>query len=219
MIRSIVTGCDRNTEWQLPWFIGNYFKHNDTRLLVADFGMSKEMRARTESIDNVEVFSFESKGKGWFKKPRALLQATVIVEVACWLDTDCEVRGNLEGIFKHYVPGTLGMVEDRPWTVRRGTHGPWYNSGVVLSDHNRNLSAWATQCEVNPVQGDQEVLYGMIAAMSDIEKLGWINPLPHKYNTLRLDYIDKIAVKDPLIVHHTGQKGKEVIREQMSNDQ
>ena len=28
-----------------------------------------------------------------------------------------------------------------------------------------------------------------------IKKLGAIKPLPHEYNTLRLDYIDKIDVK------------------------
>ena len=46
-------------------------------------------------------------------------------------------------------------------------------------------------------------------------KMSIIEPLPHKYNTLRLDYVDNIAVKNPLIVHHTGKKGKEVIKEQI----
>jgi hypothetical protein len=46
----------------------------------------------------------------------------------------------------------------------------------------------------------------------EIKKLTYINPLPHAYNTLRIDYIDGIAVKNPKIVHHTGAKGNEVIR-------
>ena len=40
-----------------------------------------------------------------------------------------------------------------------------------------------------------------------------IRPLPHEYNTLRLDYIDKIDVKNPKVIHHTGKKGNEVIKE------
>jgi hypothetical protein len=51
----------------------------------------------------------------------------------------------------------------------------------------------------------------------EIKKLAYINPLPHTYNTLRLDYIDGINVRNPKIVHHTGDKGKDVIRGQMKN--
>ena len=38
----IVTGCDEKTEWQLPWFLDNYFKHNTIPIAVANFGMSEE---------------------------------------------------------------------------------------------------------------------------------------------------------------------------------
>ena len=50
---------------------------------------------------------------------------------------------------------------------------------------------------------------------NEIKKLGAIRPLPHEYNTLRLDYIDKIDVKNPKVIHHTGKKGNEVIKEQI----
>jgi hypothetical protein len=49
----------------------------------------------------------------------------------------------------------------------------------------------------------------------EIKKLSFINPLPHTYNTLRLDYIDNIAVENPRIIHHTGEKGNNVIRKQL----
>ena len=62
-----------------------------------------------------------------------------------------------------------------------------------------------------PNKGDQEVLY-LLMEGNAIKKLGAII-LPHEYNTLRLDYIDKIDVKNPKIVHHTGEKGSNVIRE------
>ena len=50
----------------------------------------------------------------------------------------------------------------------------------------------------------------------EILKMAVIEPLPHKYNTLRLDYLDCIAVRNPLINHHTGKKGKEIIKEMMN---
>ena len=49
-----------------------------------------------------------------------------------------------------------------------------------------------------------------------LQKLTYINPLPHTYNTLRLDYIDGINVKNPKIVHHTGKKGNDAIRRQIN---
>ena len=39
-----ITGCDKNTEWQLPWFWDHYRENNKTPLKVIDFGMSEEMR-------------------------------------------------------------------------------------------------------------------------------------------------------------------------------
>jgi len=105
------------------------------------------------------------------------------------------------------------MVEDRPWSSRRPEMGAWYNSGVVLIEGiPLVLRDWERECINNPTQGDQEVLY-LLMEGNAIKKLGAINPLPHEYNTLRLDYIDKIDVKNPKIVHHTGEKGNNVIRE------
>ena len=42
-----------------------------------------------------------------------------------------------------------------------------------------------------------------------------MKPVPHKYNTLRLDHLDGITVNN-LVEHHTGSKGKEVIRRQIN---
>ena len=105
------------------------------------------------------------------------------------------------------------MVIDRPWTTRRPQNGDWYNSGVVMTDRNLVLESWMLRTESAPEQGDQEVLHYMY---SPIEKLSKIYPLPHTYNTLRIDYIDNIAVKDPIVIHHTGRKGNDKIREMMT---
>lgn len=216
MSNIFLTGCDINTEWQLPWFIERYKAHNSTPIVCADFGMSNEGLEFAEKKFNL-VIEVKSKAKGWFKKPRAILDASYLdgVEKTCWVDTDCEVTSDISGIFKLSEQGRLGMVKDRPWTNRRNSLGDWYNSGVVLVEGTPNiLRAWADECIRDPVQGDQEVLYLMMGG-DELKKLTCINPLPHKYNTLRLDYIDGIDVKNPKIIHHTGAKGKEVIRKQM----
>lgn len=215
-----ITGCDSNTEWQLPWFWKNYKEHNDTVLIPIDFGMSDEMREWCkEEIGGYKTL--KSNAKGWFKKPFAMLLATETIfdmkfDKVCWLDTDCQVMGDISGIFEYTQPHKICMVEDRPWTRRRGELGAWYNSGVVaFEDKPSILKSWANECLQNPVQGDQEVLYMMMNG-DEILKMAVIEPLPHKYNTLRLDYLDGIAVRNPLIVHHTGKKGKEVIKEMMN---
>lgn len=207
-----LTGCDDKTEWQLPWFMDNFRQHNqEARIVLADFGMSDFMRSSMESSFD-EVVPIISNAKGWFKKPMAIETVARGVDKVCWIDTDCEIKGNIEHIFDLSEPNKLGMVEDRPWTRRRNELGKWYNSGVVLVEGCPSiLNDWTSECESNPVQGDQEVLYLMMGG-DEIKKLTYINPLPHAYNTLRIDYIDGIAVKNPKIIHHTGAKGNEVIR-------
>jgi hypothetical protein len=213
MHKIFLTGCDKNTEWQLPWFLENYRKHNNTPIVLADFGMSKEAREVAEKQFDL-VISVISEAKGWFKKPRAILDATQLdgIKKVCWLDTDCEVTTDISDIFDLSEQGKLGMVKDRPWSTRRNELGEWYNSGVVLVENTPNvLKWWADECIRNPVQGDQEVLYLMMDGDA-LKKMSYIAPIPHTYNTLRLDYIDNIQVKNPKIIHHTGEKGNAVIK-------
>ena len=76
-----ITGCDKNTRWQLDWFKKNYDKHNDTSLHVFDFD------------------TFEPGLAGWFKKPAAMIEASKMADQVCWIDTDCEVRDDISKIF------------------------------------------------------------------------------------------------------------------------
>lgn len=213
-----LTGCDSNTEWQLPWFLENWQCHSGVPLLIADFGMSEEMLSHLHQhptyMKRMQVFSFNSPVEGWFKKPRAIWVATKMSTRVCWLDTDCQINGKIDDIWDHFQPNVLNMVKDRPWTTRRPENGDWFNSGVVMTDRNEVLRQWTEKTESDPDQGDQEVLHYM---MTPIEKVGKINPLPHKYNTLRIDYIDNIAVPDPVVIHHTGHKGNEKIRQMMGS--
>ena len=196
-----ITGCDSNHQWMLPWFKENFYKHNpDAELVVFNFD---------EMFQDLE---------GWFKKPASMIHASTMAEKVCWIDTDCEVKGNLDGIFDHVTPDKLSMVIDQPWTTRRPEMGNWYNSGVVaftgvptvLREWNRHI----TQKLTNEV-GDQEVLHWMIGG-DPLREITHIQQMPRIYNTLRLDLVDNTAPNNPRVMHWTGRKGKDKIREMMN---
>ena len=201
-----ITGCDKNTEWMLPWFIKNFTKHNTLPLMVFDFGMSPEV---SQMVNAVKVSGQDA---GWFKKPKAMIQATKYGKSICWLDTDCHVQGNIESVFDYIEPNKIAMVEDVPWSTRRKEK--WHNSGVVaFSDRPNILDEWATAVATNPQIGDQEVLHELVK--SGMRRMIHITDLPRKFNTLRLDVQDGTAPSDTVIMHWTGHKGKDIIRKMM----
>lgn len=215
MTNAFLTGCDHNTQWQLPWFLKNLHKHNrGAKVLIADFGMTFEM---LEWLGNNYTIFKIHEGEGWFKKPAAMLEATKHADNIVWLDTDCEVRGNLAKMFSLTCDEMLSIVEDRPWSNRRPQLGAWYNTGVVaFRGKPKILVEWEQQCRVpRGIAGDQEILHHMMGG-DEIKKAAYIKPLPHTYNTLRLDIVDNIAVQNPLVMHWTGAKGNEIIQRQIN---
>lgn len=196
-----ITGADKKTDWMLPWFEENFTLHNpDAQLAVYEFD------------------TFRQDLQGWFKNPAAMMDASDIADQVVWIDSDCEVKKNLDGIFNHISSQKLTMAVDRPWTTRRGDRGTWYNSGVVgFEGIPPILSEWARYIKdglTNEV-GDQEVLNWMLGG-DPIREITHINSLPARYNFLRLDIQDKYpGFDDAAIVHWTGGKGKEVIKEMM----
>lgn len=192
-----ITGCDSTTRWLLPWFTENFYRHNpDAQLKVYDFD------------------TFKPDLKGWFKKPAAMLDAALLSSNVCWLDTDCEVRADLDDIFTYLEPNKLAMVEDVPWSKRRGEK--WHNSGVVaFQSYPVILSEWAAATNNNPQVGDQEILHSI--TREGMRKLIHITDLPRDYNTLRLDLIDNSTPADIKVMHWTGAKGKEKIRSMMND--
>lgn len=192
-----ITGCDRNTRWMLPWFQENFYDHNPAaELVVYDFD------------------TFRTDLAGWFKKPAAMIDAARQAENVCWLDTDMEILGNLESIWNYVVPGKLGMVEDTPWSNRRGE--TWHNSGTVLFKSKPPiLDTWANLIKTSTEVGDQEVLHEYIR--QGMNRLVHIETIPATYNCLRLMTLDGIEPKHILIRHHTGYKGKDHIKRLMKN--
>tara|TARA_B100000965_G_C19331172_1_gene643081 strand:+ start:102 stop:755 length:654 start_codon:yes stop_codon:yes gene_type:complete len=209
-----ITGCDHTNEWMMPWFVENYKKHNTAPLIFADFGVSDLNKIK--SLHNFYALmnaQSNDEGKGWFKKPKVMCSSPS--EKTVWLDTDCQVLTNIEDIFDLLEPNKLNMVEDKPWTARRGTNGPWYNSGVVgFIGQPMILKNWAEWVKNTTESGDQEVLYAKLDMM---QKLTYINPLPNEYNWLRLQLEnDNQDSWNKKIIHWTGHKGKLKIKEMMN---
>ena len=100
-----LTGCDKNTEWQLPWFIHNFRTHSEATIHVADFGMTEEMSAFAHAnFDAVHVLPEFESGGGWFNKIAAMMHmATYGEQPYCWLDTDCQVMRKPDGISRFII--------------------------------------------------------------------------------------------------------------------
>ena len=203
---AFLTGCDSNHEWLLPWFIKNYKKHCKKPLIFADFGLSDLGRAVVRENVHAVMDLTQVEERGWFKKPLSMFKCPAKKTV--WIDTDCEVKDNIDDIFNLLEPQKLSMVEDKPWTKRRAHK--WHNSGVVgFIDKPTILGQWMTATKKNVDQiGDQEVLDKILSPITKISK---ISDLPNEYNVLRLQLTDGYTGKIR-IMHWTGQKGKEVIR-------
>lgn len=207
--KAFITGCDSNNEWQLPWFFENYKKHNDTPLVFADFGVEDIEAVKPHVHAVVDLTKVEE--RGWFKKPKAIFHCPAKQKV--WLDTDCEIRGNIGGIFGLLKPQMLNMIEDKPWAKRRG--GVQYNSGVVgVIDKPVILGMWAQWVQEGGEVGDQEVL---TANLNPITAIKYINSLPNEYNWLRLQIEnDNEPATNARVVHWTGAKGNDRIRSMMN---
>tara|TARA_X000001316_G_C922013_1_gene36744 strand:- start:1371 stop:2051 length:681 start_codon:yes stop_codon:yes gene_type:complete len=204
----VLTGCDSNTEWQLNWFIENYAQHEKRPLIIADFGMSEQYlnyvsnHPRVNGIMNLR----KTKEEGWFNKPIAMFNSPAVKTV--WVDTDCEIKTNLNPLFRMIVPNKLNMVEDKPWTKRRKEI--WHNSGVVgFIGRPEILHTWCNAIRDNPNVGDQEVLHTLL---NPITRITHINDIPSEWNVMRLA-TDEDGYTGPIsIQHHTGSKGKVKIR-------
>ena len=205
-----ITGCDSNTQWQLLWFIDNFRQYNpDANLLVYDFGMTEGFLSKVEE----DTKSLKSQDKGWFKKPSAMIDASKISSKVCWIDTDCHVQDNIENIFTFTEPEKLCMVEDVPWSKRR--QETWHNSGVVVFEGTPIvLSNWATEVAYRPVVGDQEVLHSLVG--QNLSRLRYIKDLPRSFNVLRIDVLDGTVPNKIKIMHWTGAKGNDKIREMIN---
>jgi len=212
--KAFLTGCDKTTEWMLPWFLDNFNQHNKKiPIIIGDFGMTDAIKDKLAGYYLIDMSAY-SHLKGWFKKPQCMIDCSNISKQTVWIDTDCEVLGNIEGIFNLLIDNKLNMIQDLPWSLR--TQETWHNSGVVgFKGKPEILRAWAHKVQMMQDQGDQEVLHSMFN--DDIHRLQYINSLPNIFNWLRVQLIDNQDNPAKKIMHWTGRKGKLKIQEKIRN--
>ena len=139
-----------------------------------------------------------------------------------WVDTDCEFVKTGDTIFGFLQRDVLNMVQDMPWSIRRNEI--WHNSGVVGVIGNPSiLYEWAMACKMETggytmgriERGDQDALHDLVG-QDPLSRIAAINNLPNRYNVLRIQLLDGYDQNDMNIVHWTGYKGKDIIKEKMN---
>lgn len=138
----VMTGCDSQQEWMLPWWHRCFREHNDCKIVFADFGMTKEAREWCESRGEVISVDFPEKyfisksqipadkialwesiyraerlwssRKAWFMKPLAMVKTPFLRTI--WIDLDCEVKGPIQSVFSvcDEKDGIAAVVEPLP---------------------------------------------------------------------------------------------------------
>ena len=121
MTFGIISGCNKDYEWLLPWWWENYKKHNSYPVVIFDFGMSEDgkkfcidrgiycdLQKIDKNIvelscineDDRKIFKImygneraEKLRSVWFKKPQAAYHTPF--DITVWIDLDCEIGLNL----------------------------------------------------------------------------------------------------------------------------
>ena len=200
----VVTGCDANHEWMLPWWYAHFRRFNQHPVCFVDLGMSTDMARWCEVKGSYADLRAVPAKRQWFKKPLAILACPF--KKVLWIDLDCEIRGAIDPLFDYIVDDKLALTLD--------PHNPWVKtkdcvaSGIVGADYgNKLVLLWARGCMTrNKLRGDQEVLNEILQGKRDR-----VSIMPPEYQWLRIDG-DNV---DALIMHWTGTKGKDYIARAM----
>jgi hypothetical protein len=221
--KGVVIGVDDNQEWMLKWWWDRYREHNDYPVLFADFGMSKlhknwcEERGYVSSLITLE-------GHPWFRKPFGCLASCF--KQSIWLDTDVEVRRNIEPLFSYAENNHIGATFDRgspkQWAEALPCDARLYNSGIIAYNHGDIIfNKWALMvmimCPFEPVKGklkiptgDQEVLALAIRQYGKDR----VREMPKEQVRLRREP-DRILYGNCVVKHWTGPHGKEEIKKRV----
>ena len=203
-----ITGASKNIEWLLPWWFGNFRKHNpNSEVVVFDFGLSEKALDWCKK-KNIETQKPVQKCEGWFYKPTALREAKG--ELKIWIDVDCEVKGDITPLFDFIREDKLSCSIDM-WH----SWGCLYQTGVVgVKGDPDILQQWEKRCikpEGQYGRGDQELLWDIV---KDEDKAP-IHVLPEKYNWLRMSLFRNRPANrvhyDCKVIHWTGEQGKQII--------
>ena len=208
---SWVVGVDNNMEDLLPWWYENITKWApEPDITICDFGMTPW--GKTIAKDYADTFLEYTihERYAWFYKPRALLDAPY--EYRCWVDIDCEVMAPIDDIFDYPTDDKIALTRDVGRSRERTDW--WWATGVnVAKGSPKILRDWAYITEHSQERGDQEVLFQMI--LDDYSYNEMIVQMPIEYQWLRLQLLTNQDSPNKKIVHWTGPKGKQHIRENL----
>ena len=207
--KAFVTGADKNVEWLLPWWYEKLREQTDYPLFLYDCGLSEKAHNWVLDQGDISLCTLEHKN-GWFMKPAVLLDVQANKKV--WLDVDCEVVGDINGLFNFIKPDKIAVAPDpiHSWGCK-------YNTGVVGIEGKPDIAKeWKSMCDNPSAQlygdfsrGDQELLWVLLREKGE----SILSHIPKQYNWLRM-YIEKHRKyhRDVRIIHWTGQRGKDIIR-------
>lgn len=243
MNKGIVVAATHHLEWILPWWWMNYRAHNDWPVAFFDLGMTEKAKRwcaergqllsmtlsdglvfEKEAVDPVLAKKWEQViGSGvwdirkhWFKKPFVLTRSPFVQSI--WIDLDCEVRCCLSPLFSYSENGAKVAVarEAEPFQIGWQALGfslPGeinYNTAVVVYHHQAPiLDKWVHEVITRHhlYMSDQEALSRILF----LEQLAFYE-LSAEYNWDR----GLGPNSDARIFHWHGQKGKEMIKEQIT---
>lgn len=199
----VVTGSDTNGEWMLPWWLTSFRKHNSYPVCFADFGMSDTSKRWCSENGKILdlTWQFSPPRLNWFKKSYAILACPF--DTIVWIDSDCEVLGNINDIFNYANQGLAVTIDKHNRWVK---HKNGVQSGVVGVKHGNDIiTKWADACATTSQRGDQECLNNDILK----DNRNGVIIMPQKYQHLRLDGPSQ---PDTIIYHFTGPAGKKIIK-------
>lgn len=219
MRQGVVTGCDGQHTWMIPWWLEHFRKFNPkTEVAFADFGdTSKKMQEWLRV--NVDVYIDLSQAvtkRQWFKKPLAIYHCPF--EKVIWMDTDCQVQGDITRMFDWCDHDHVGLTWDIGPGFNKGINGDYVKravaSGVVVAQpKNELIRSWTDLClKARDIRGDQEVLNWMLDERRFKKNTTTkIKIMPKEFQWLRLEGYNPNA----LIMHWTGIEGKNHIAKQI----
>ncbi len=221
--QGVLTGCDKNHEWMLPWWFANFRKHNPAiPVCFVDMGMTPS--AIEWCKQRGLIFQQFKPSTMFHRRPFALMKTPFEHTIA--MDPDCEVLGSMTPLFEY--GDALVVTEDpyNPWSkefrqnpISAGLvaykHGDW-----IIDRWTRKLLAGKP--DGKEWRGDDEPLNLVITeleadrlAAGDILQPTEFVIAPRKYQRLRLDNCE---FPDTVMKHWSGPEGKEIIREKMSGN-
>lgn len=242
MDSGVIVAATHHIEWLLPWWWVNYKAHNDLPVAFFDLGLTDKAKewckkrgqlislnvpdslvfgkdkvdpllaAKWEKVIGSGVWDVRLK---WFKKPFVFTESPFSKTI--WIDLDCEVKTSLRPLLSFAENETGICLGKEPEAFQKGCQSlglafpeeVTYNSGVVIYKKGAPiLNRWKEEVLTrnNLYIGDQEALSRILF----LEKPSFTE-LPPEYNW------DRGLGPNPnaLIFHWHGQKGKQMILEQI----